>query len=362
MAARYRAEHVGSLLRPAYLRQARERFDERKITAEELRKVEDQAIQDAVRMQEEVGLDVVTDGEYRRLLFTDSFGASVSGLGSGRPTLKALEASVQGTPVGLQRRPVLERLRLIRNVPLEEYLALVRFAQRPAKVTLLGPDRIIQRFDQKGSASVYPTIDEFVSDVVKIAREIVRSLVEAGCRYVQIDAPGYTVFVDAPSLFGMRQRGESPTENFTRSLRADNQVVDGFQDVTFGLHLCRGNRQWHREGSYDAIAERLFNELDHDRFLLEYDTARVGGFEPLRFVPKGKIIVLGLVSTKVAELETVDSLRRRIDEAGKYVPLEQLAISPQCGFASSVADNLISEDDQKRKLEVVVETARQVWG
>ncbi len=153
-------------------------------------------------------------------------------------------------------------------------------------------------------------------------------------------------------------------ENLKRSLRADKEIIRGFEGLTFGIHLCRGNQRsmWHREGTYDAIAERLFAELNHDRFLLEYDTERAGTFEPLRFVPKGKVVVLGLVSTKVPEMETPDDLSRRIDEASRYVPLEQLAISPQCGFASDVVGNLISEDDQKRKLEVVVETARQVWG
>jgi len=259
---------------------------------------------------------------------------------------------------------VVERLRLARNIPLEEYRFVSRVAQRPAKVTLIGPDRICQRFDHQHSTSVYPTMDDFTADVVKIEREIIRGLTESGCRYVQIDAPGYTAYVDPPSLQAMRARGEEPMENFSRSLKADNEVLSGFDGVTFGIHLCRGNQRsmWHREGTYDAIAERLLTELKHDRFLLEYDSPRAGSFEPLRFVPKGKVVVLGLVSTKVPEIEKVDDLKRRIDEAGKYVPLEQLAISPQCGFASDVVGNLISEDDQKRKLEVVVETARQVWG
>ena len=199
--------------------------------------------------------------------------------------------------------------------------------------------------------------------MVKVEREIIRGLVEAGCRYVQIDAPGYTAYVDPPSLAAMRARGEDPQENFSRSLNADNAMLAGFDDVTFGIHLCRGNQRsmWHREGSYDEIAERLLNELNYDRFLFEYDTPRAGGFEPLRFLPKGKVIVLGLVSTKVAELESVDELKRRIDLAAKYAPLEQIAISPQCGFSSDVVGNLISAEDQQRKLERVVETARQVW-
>ena len=161
-----------------------------------------------------------------------------------------------------------------------------------------------------------------------------------------------------------RDRGEDPAENFSRSLKADAAVIAGFPDVTFGIHLCRGNQRsmWHREGAYDAIAERLFTELPHDRFLLEYDSPRAGNFAPLRFVPKDKVVVLGLVSTKVPELESVEDLKRRIDEASKYLPFDQLALSPQCGFASDVVGNLISADDQRRKLERVVEVARQVWG
>jgi 5-methyltetrahydropteroyltriglutamate--homocysteine methyltransferase len=162
----------------------------------------------------------------------------------------------------------------------------------------------------------------------------------------------------------MRARGEDPDVNLARSIAAEAALVRGFDGVTFGIHLCRGNQRsmWHREGTYDAIAERLFNELPHDRFLLEYDSPRAGGFEPLRFVPKGKVVVLGLVSTKVPELEPVDDLKRRVEAASKYISLDQLAVSPQCGFASDVVGNLVSEDDQRRKLERVVETARQVWG
>ena len=330
--------------------------------------------------EEGLGLAVITDGEYRRLNFQDSFGESVSGYDAGRPTLEFYEKRVEGgsplqrweipdqgehkgTAVA-QRRPAAEKIRLARNVPAEEFEFLHETARKPAKVALIGPDRVAQRFDWQHSKAVYSGLDEFVADVVQIEREIIRGLVDAGCHYVQIDAPGYTAYVDAPSLEAMRSRGEDPQENFNRSLQADNAVLEGFDDVTFGIHLCRGNQRsmWHREGTYDEIAERLLNELKHDRFLFEYDTPRAGGFEPLRFLPKGKIMVLGLVSTKVPRLETVDELKRRIDEAAQYVPLEQLAISPQCGFSSDVVGNLINEDDQKRKLEVVVETARQVWG
>jgi len=378
--AKIRSDVVGSLLRPARLKEARRRYDAGEISLADLRRTEDESIRDAVRLQEEIGLSVVTDGEYRRLNFQDSFGESVSGYDAGKPSMKFYEQRVEGgTPLRrweipdqgeekstavAQRRPVKEKLRLARNVPMEEFCFLKDAARAPGKVALIGPDRIAQRFDWQKSQAVYSGLDEFVGDVVKVEREIISGLVEAGCRYVQIDAPGYTAYVDGPSLDAMRARGEDPKENFSRSLQADNALIDGFDGVTFGIHLCRGNQRsmWHREGSYDDIAERLLNELRHDRFLFEYDTPRAGGFEPLRFLPRGKIIVLGLVSTKVAELETVDGLKRRIDEAGRHVPLEQVAISPQCGFSSDVVGNLISEDDQKRKLEVVVEAARQIWG
>jgi 5-methyltetrahydropteroyltriglutamate--homocysteine methyltransferase len=374
-----RTDVVGSLLRPANLKDARVRFDDGKISAEELRAVEDEAVRAAVRLQEGAGLDVVTDGEQRRLNFQDSFGASVEGYDATRSTLKAYERRVEGssplqrwdipkiqqagTAVS-HRRPARERIRLAHNIPLEEYRFVSGVAEKPVKVSLIGPDRISQRFDYQASIAVYRDMDDFLADVVAIEVAIVKSLIDAGCRYVHIDAPGFTAYVDAPSVAQMRARGEDPMANFARSLKAEVAVVAGFPAVTFGIHLCRGNQRsmWHREGSYDAIAERLFSELPHDRFLLEYDSPRAGSFEALRFVPKGKLVVLGLISTKVPKLERVDDLKRRIDEATKHLPLDQLAISPQCGFASDVVGNLLSPDDQKRKLELVVETARQVWG
>jgi 5-methyltetrahydropteroyltriglutamate--homocysteine methyltransferase len=376
--SRIRTDAVGSLLRPAHLKEAYAERDQGKTSVEKLREIEDEAIRRAVRLQEDVGLAVITDGEFRRLNFQDSFAASVSGFDARKADLSFVESlSREGKPLQrwdpyhvaegaaiLQRRPVSQKLRLMRNLPLEEYLFVSRLTAKPAKVTLVGPDRIVQRFDYQNSKSFYWSTDDFVADVVRIEREMIRSLIDAGCGYVQIDAPSYTAYVDAPSLNEMKDRGEDPMKNIARSIKADNEILRLFDDVTFGIHLCRGNQRsmWHREGSYDAIAEMLFTELRHDRFLLEYDSPRAGNFEPLRFVPKGKVVVLGLVSTKVPEIEKVEDLKRRIDEASQYISLDQLAISPQCGFASDAVGNLISEDDQKRKLAVVVETARQVWG
>ena len=373
-----RTDVVGSLLRPDSVKEARVRFDEGKLDAAGLRAIEDDAIRDAVKLQEGLGLDVISDGEMRRINFQDSFGAAVEGYDAAGTTMHAYEKRVEGGaalqrwevpvthkgPPISHRRPAVSRLRLARNVPLEEYKFIAKHAKAPAKVSLIGPDRISQRFDHENSKAVYKDMDAFMADVVAIEREIIKSLVVAGCRYVHIDAPGYTAYVDEPSMVQMRARGEGPAENFSRSLKADAAVIADFPDVTFGIHLCRGNQRsmWHREGSYDAIAERLFTELPHDRFLLEYDSPRAGGFASLRFMPKGKVAVLGLVSTKVPEMESIDALKRRIDEAAKYIPLDQIAISPQCGFASDVIGNLIGADDQRRKLELVVETARQVWG
>jgi 5-methyltetrahydropteroyltriglutamate--homocysteine methyltransferase len=376
--AKIRTDVVGSLLRPVHVKQAHSEYDAGKIAVEELRRIENEAIGQAVRLQEAIGLDVVTDGEFRRLNFQDSFSASVSGFDARSADLSFVESlSREGKPLQrwdpyrvaegaaiLQRRPVSQKLRLVRNLPLEEYLFVSKIAQRPAKVTLVGPDRISQRFDYQNSKSIYWSTEDFIADVERIEREMIRGLIDAGCRYVQIDAPSYTAYVDAPSLDEMKARGEDPVKNLSRSIKADNEILRLFEEVTFGIHLCRGNQRsmWHREGSYDDIAEMLFTELRHDRLLLEDDSPRAGTFAPLRFVPKGKVVVLGLVSTKVPDIETVEDLKRRIDAASKYLPLEQLAISPQCGFASDVVGNLVSEDDQKRKLEVVVETARQVWG
>jgi len=376
--AKIRTDVVGSLLRPAGLKEARTRFDDGAITADALRAIEDEAVREAVRLQEAAGLDVITDGEMRRLNFQDSFGASVDGYDATRSTLKVYERRVEGAAPGQRwdvplqhagtavshRRPAKTRLKVAHNIPLDEYRFVSKVAKTPAKVSLIGPDRISQRFEYESSTAVYRDMDDFLSDVVAIERQIVASLVEAGCRYVHIDAPGFTAYIDPPSLEQMRKRGEDPMLNLLRSLKAEAAVIANFPGVTFGIHLCRGNQRsmWHREGAYDAIAERLFNELPHDRFLLEYDTPRAGSFEPLRFVPKGRVVVLGLVSTKGAELETVDALKRRIDEASKFLALDQLAISPQCGFASDVVGNLLSPDDQRRKLERVVEVARQVWG
>jgi len=375
--ARLHADQVGSLLRPQALKDVFARHAAAELGETELREAQDAAIRTLVAQEEAHGLPVVTDGEFRRRGFQDSFAESVSGFDAvqGRPQPAVAAENVQPLqrigrdfsapgPAITYRRPVKERLRLIRNLPLEEYAFASGLTTRPVTVALIGPDRISQRFDYEHSQAVYSGVDEFIADVVAIERQIIAGLVDAGCRYVHIDAPGLTAYVDPPSLEQMKARGEDPMANLERSIEAENAVIANFPGITFGIHLCRGNERsmWHREGHYDAIAERLFQGLNHDRFLLEYDSDRAGGFEPLRFVPRAKVAVLGLITTKVPELETGDDLRRRIDAASRYLPLDQLALSPQCGFASGLPGNLLSEDDQWRKLDRMMETVRAVWG
>jgi 5-methyltetrahydropteroyltriglutamate--homocysteine methyltransferase len=249
-------------------------------------------------------------------------------------------------------------------VPLEDLRFLRSLTGRPVKITLIGPDRILQAYDGPASRDVYPGEDAFLADVVEVEREIVAGLAAEGCAYVHMDAPGYTAYVDPASLERFRERGQDPAETMRRTIAAENAVIAGHPGVTFGIHLCRGNERshWHREGAYDAIAEELFGSLDHGRLLLEYDTERAGGFAPLRFVRPGAVAVLGLVTTKTGALEDRDMLLRRIEEASAYLPVEQLAISPQCGFGSAMEGNHLTEAEQWAKLDLLEEVAEAVWG
>ena len=369
-----RVDHVGSLLRPESLKQAFRRHASGHMSAEALRAAQDAAIGEVVRRQEAAGLPVVTDGEYRRLNWQVSF-SEVAGWDMWRtswdifrrnPDNRAPDEKplTKGADAVLSfRTPATSRLELIRNCPLEEFRFCQRVARQTVKATLMGPDRVAQMCDIEGSRAVYAGADDFVADVVRIERQMVAELVAAGCRYVQLDEPSYTGYVDPATLERLRARGEDPMKNLERAIAADNAVIDGHAEAVFGLHICRGNRasMWHREGTYDAIAEALFNGLRFDRLLLEYDTERAGSFEPLRFVPKGVTVVLGLITTKTGRVETANELMRRIDDAARFIPLEQLALSPQCGFASGIAGNLLTEDEQWRKLDTMLETARRVW-
>ena len=370
-----RVDLVGSMLRPQSLKDAFAKYGRGECSDEEFRGAQDEAIRELVAKQVAHNLPIVVDGEFRRSSFMESFAevagveAWQSGVKTYHETLARADTSEPEShrgqdPILLNRKRVSEKLRLIRNRLLDDYRFAQGLTDRPVKITLIGPDRIQQCYDGEASRAVYASTEAFLKDVVTVERQMIAQLAEAGCRYVGIDGPGYTAYVDAPSIAAMRARGEEPLAIMQRSIEADNEIIAESHGVTFGIHICRGNRQsmWHREGHYDAIAERLFNGLEHQRLLLEYDSERAGGFEPLRFVPKGKIAVLGLITTKVPRLESVDELRRRIDQAARYLPLEQLAISPQCGFASSLRGNLLSESDQFRKLDVMLETAARVWG
>jgi len=379
-----RVDQVGGLGAPPPLRWIYQEYKRGKAQEDQLDRAKDEAIRHVIAKQEAIGFPILTDGELRRRNFQESFSESVTGFDVAAEdksmegvTLAPLARAEQNFsapgPAIKTRRPVVERLRLARNVPLGEYQFSSKIAANPVKVTVLSADRISQRFEWEQSKATYPDMDAFLADVVAISRQIIRELIEAGCRYIQIDAPGYTAYVDKISLDRMRTRGEDPEENMERSIAADNATIAGFDDVTFGIHLCKGNPrtidpatgkvmpQWHREGHYDGIAERLFSKLKHHRLLLEYDDERSGSFAPLRYVPKHKVVVLGLVTTKRADLESLDLLRRRIDEATRHLPAEQLALSPQCGFGG--LDGIsIPEDDQWRKFERILETARLVWG
>jgi 5-methyltetrahydropteroyltriglutamate--homocysteine methyltransferase len=366
-----RIDSVGSFLRPQALKDAFRKHAAGELDDAGFRAAQDDAIRGVVADQERHGMPFVNDGEFRRRNFNQSF-AVVEGmepwyarLGSPRSVQAGVEAAGLKREVGNEfRTPITGKLRLKHNALLDEYRFVKSVAHKPATVTLLSLDRIFQRYSPEESGGVYPTIEAFLDDAAAVQQQMVRQLGEAGCEYVHIDAPSYTSYVDAEMLNGMRSRGEDPVANLTRSIAADNSVVKALPSATFGIHLCRGNGNgmWHRSGSYDAIAEQLFNGLAHQRLLLEYDDERSGSFAPLRFVPKGKTVVLGLISTKRPELETVDELRRRIEDAAKFVPLEQLALSPQCGFSSGLEGNPLSFDQQWAKIDRMLEVARLVWG
>ena len=372
-----RVDQVGSLLRPQALKEVFERHAKGEASDDELRQAQDAAVKDVIAQQEAHDLPVLTDGEFRRLGFKDSLGDSVAGFEEDAQSTQWFQQSEAQKP--LQRwdygppeekqvlrgfgRPLTKRMTLARNVPLDEYVFAQKLTSRPVKVTLIGSGRVMENLRGVDPNHLYADVDELADDVIQVERAIIGGLVEAGCSYVQIDAPSYTAFVDQPSLDAMRERGEDPQRNLERTIQTDNAIIAGFPGVAFGVHLCRGNERsmWHREGFYDAIAERLFGELLHDRLLLEYDSERAGDFAPLRFVPKGKVVVLGLVTTKTPEMESPDDLKRRIDAASKHLPLDQLALSPQCGFASGIAGNMLGEDDQWRKLDLINEVAADVW-
>jgi len=362
---KYRADHVGSLLRPAEVLQARADLAAGKITADQLRAVEDKAITSAVAKQRLIGLSVVTDGEIRRDSWLSDMARAVDGFTSSKALLE------WHGPGGAQEESkanlVGAKLKKRKQLNADETPFLKSIAKEPVKVTLPAPSCFVQASFRDGvTDKVYKDRLDMLADVVEIVRDEIQWLISQGVEYVQLDAPLYSYYFDPVQREKMKASGKDPDKLLQQVVAGDNSALRGIprENVTLGLHICRGNNRsrWYTEGGYDAIAETLFGGLDVDRFLLEYDTARSGGFEPLRLVPGNKMVVLGLVSSKEKALESSEDLERRIEQATQFLPLDRLALSPQCGFASTAEGNLLSEDDQWAKLKLVVETAGTVWG
>jgi 5-methyltetrahydropteroyltriglutamate--homocysteine methyltransferase len=351
-----RSDTVGSLLRPPGLVEAREALAAGRLAPAEFKRIEDGAVDDAVRLQEAAGLDVVTDGELRRYAF---FGHLIDALdGFDKFGGWAIPFhDEQGGELVFKRPVVVDKLRWRRSMCGEEFVYL------PAKVTLISAQQAAAYYDPQKSTGAYPTRDAYLADVVDMTRREIEELVRLGCTYVQIDAPQYAALLDPALREGYRQRGSDPDRLIDACIEMDNAAIGRHPGVTFALHICRGNNQsmFYASGGYEPIA-RVFSRSRFQRFLLEYDDERSGGFEPLRAMPEDREVVLGLVTSKKPRLESVDELRRRIDEAARVVPLARLALSPQCGFASTMEGNRITPEDQRRKLQRVAETARAVWG
>jgi 5-methyltetrahydropteroyltriglutamate--homocysteine methyltransferase len=369
MSEPYRADHVGSFLRPAEVKEARAAFREGRLSLEQLRQIEDRAILAALERQRSIGIDVFTDGEFRRTGFQNDLVEAVEGfVATDRPAVVRIWQGPGGEPQEQGTRQVVGgTLRPVQRLTEHQTRFLQAHAPGPVKMTIPSPNQFPAISFQAGVTELfYPTRAALLWALVSIIKREVAALVEDGVAYIQIDEPRYSYYVDARWRQHLRDLGEDPDTMFAEAIAADNACLEGVQrqGLTVAMHICRGNNEskWYAEGGYEPIAEKLFNTLQVDRYLLEYDTERAGTFEPLRFMPRDKMVVLGLVSSKVPALESQDELRRRIDEAARYVPIENLALSPQCGFASTAAGNLLTEDEQWRKLELVVETARKVWG
>jgi 5-methyltetrahydropteroyltriglutamate--homocysteine methyltransferase len=357
-----RSDVVGSLLRPASLVEAREALAAGRLGPAEFKRVEDRAVDEAVRLQEDAGLDVVTDGELRRYAFFGHLVDALDGFDKFGGWAIPFHDEAGGHLV-FKRPVVVERLRWRRSLCGEEFVYLRARATRRTKVTLVSAQQAAAYYDPGTSAAAYPTRDAYLADVVDITRREIEELVRLGCTYVQIDAPQYAALLDPALREGYRQRGSDPDRLIDACIEMDNAAIGRHPGVTFALHICRGNNQsmFYASGGYEPIA-RVFSRSRFQRFLLEYDDARSGGFEPLRAMPDDREVVLGLVTTKTPALEPVDALRRRLEEAARIVPLSRLALSPQCGFASTMEGNRVTLEDQRRKLERVAETARLVWG
>jgi 5-methyltetrahydropteroyltriglutamate--homocysteine methyltransferase len=360
----FRADHVGSLLRPAELADARAKAKRGELSAEQLRAVQEKHIREAVAKQESVGMPVVTDGEFRRDWWHIDFIHGFDGV-----ELAAGDAYGDAKFKNTEEQPpfMMVKNKIQRTQPsmLEHFTFLKSVAKKTPKFTMPSPAMLHARGDRASLSKTYPDLNEFWADLTKAYREEIADLYKAGCRYLQIDDTTIAMMGDPKVQENFKKLGDDPKKDVAMYADAVNAAIrDVPEDMTVAIHTCRGNFKstWLASGSYDFVAETAFSKLEVDAFFLEYDTDRAGGFEPLRFVPKGKVVVLGLVSSKLPELEKKDDLKRRIDAASKYVPLENLCLSPQCGFSSTHHGNKLTADDQWRKLGLVLEVSKSVWG
>jgi len=362
----FSADHVGSFLRPPELLAARERRKKGEIGASQLRAVEDDAIRGVVKRQESWGLQGITDGEYRRTFFHIDFLEQLEGV----EVRGGIAAKFHGASGDVDFAPpvmyVTSKLRHAKPIQLEDFKFLKSVTTGTPKVTIPSPTMLHFRGGRAAiSKEAYPDLDEFYADIAACYRDEIASLASAGCTYLQLDDTNLAYLCDVKMREGARARGDDPDELPRRYARLINDAIrDRPRDMTVCVHLCRGNFQsaWAAEGGYDPVAEVLFNELAVDGYFLEYDDARSGDFSPLRFVPKGKQVVLGLVTSKTPQLESKDQLKRRIEQAAKFAPVEQCCLSPQCGFSSTVHGNALTPADEEKKMRLIIETAQEVWG
>src|SRR5271170_592664 len=358
----YRSDVVGSLLRPSYLKEARERHENGQIGHSEFKSLEDRAVDEAVELQKRAGLEMLTDGEMRRYAFYGHLIDAVEGFDKFGGWAIPFR-NEKGEEVVQPRPVVVSKLRRKRPMCAEEFTYVRARTHHPAKTTMISAQQAAAYYDSKKSAGAYPKIDAYLADIVDILRDEVQELIRLGCTYIQIDSPQYAALLDPQLREGYRQRGNDPDRLLDLSTEMDNAVIGDFPGITFGLHLCRGNNQskFYASGDYGPIT-RVFRQTRFQRFLLEYDDERSGGFDPLRQVPEDRTVVLGLVSSKKAALESKAELKQRIEQASALLPLDRLALSPQCGFASTMEGNLLTPANQEAKLRLVAETATEVWG
>lgn len=358
----YRTDVVGSLLRPAFLKTARADYKAGKLSDQAFKQIEDRAVDDAIALQQRAGVAVITDGEMRRYAFYGHLIDAVEGYDKyGGWAIPFRDET--GEELVLQRPVVVSKLQRKRHLCAEEFTYVRAKASAPAKVTLISAQQAAAYYDAEKSKAAYATVDAYLADLVDILRGEIAELIRLGCTYIQIDSPQYTALLDPKLREGYRQRGNDPDRLLDLAIEMDNAIVGNHAGIAFGLHLCRGNNQskFYAAGDYGPIT-KVFSKTRFNRFLLEFDDSRSGGFEPLAEVPDDRTVVLGLISSKHAALESKDELKQRISEASNFVPLERLALSPQCGFASTLEGNLLTETDQETKLRLSVEVAQEVWG